>query len=470
MKRYIVLTILLLSSLIIAAQPNPAARIGDREYSQRELDEGFKAYREYRRIPEDISAADSHALFQKYFEEIIAMNIYNAEIERRGISLTPGELEAEIRRNPPSGVRQIPDLLTNGQFDQQKFELALFERPEFRLSIMEYSRDVYNYHKLLNVIRAEAQIDSAAIRRAWMRQGHTADAKIIYFDYTQLSDIKADEDEIFALYQDRLDEYRRENGRSLRFVRFAGPAHRASQGREEEIIAQSEALYAEAQIIGLTAAAQKLGFEIRESPFFSEDDYIIRGIGRDQKLVRQVFETPIGSLLPYYQNDMSDIFIIEVADQTDEYYVPFEVERPIYEIQANSLARQRHMQSFVQEFIRSNSSLNYLTAAEEADLKVIDAKDISIDSNIPGIGNVEALNRAILSSAEGSFTPIIQNHGFHYLAKVETLRMRSLQEWNQIKDQILAEALKQAQEEHLDEWYLKRQDDLDILWPPQLRQ
>nr|MDK2850441.1 hypothetical protein [Candidatus Cloacimonadota bacterium] len=470
MKIYTILTILMLSCILVATNTEVAARIGTREYSQQELDDGFAAYLEYRGITEQLSPADEQVLFRKYFEEIIAMHIYNDEIQRRGITFTAGELEDEIRRNPPAGVKQIPELMTNGQFDQNKYEFALFERPEFRLSIMEYSRDVYQYYKLLDIIRAEAQIDSAAIRRAWMREGHSADAKIIYFDYTKFSDITASEEDIYALYEENLEQHRRENGRSLYFVYFAGPGHRSSQGHEQEIIKQSEALYAEAQLIGLPAAARKLGFELQETPYFSPEDQIIRGIGKDPELVQQAFNAPIGSLLPYYQNVMSDIFILQVANETEEYYIPFEVERPIYELQANSLARRQYMQSFVHDFIRNNSSANYLTAAQEADLRVIDAKDIRIDSNIPGIGKVDALNRAILSTAENTFTPLIQNNGFYYLAKVEKLRMRTMQEWNQNKEQILVNALKQAQDEHLNEWYLKRQEELDILWPPRLRQ
>jgi len=460
---------MILTSGFLGANPDIAARIGNREYTQAELDEGFAAYKEYRRIPQDLSQADSQALFQKYFDEIIAMNIYNKEIAERGISLTPGELEAEIRRNPPSGVRQIPDLMTDGRFDQQKYELALFERPEFRLSIMEYSRDVYNYHKLLSVIRAEAEIDSAAIRRAWMREGHSADATIIYFDYTQLSQIQVEEDEIRALYEQNLDEYLRENGRSLYFVRFAGPGHRASQGKEAEILANSEELYARAEEIGLHAAAEELGYELRQTPYFSADDSIIRGIGRDDALVRQAFANPVGTLLPYYQNTMSDIYICQVADQVAEYHIPYDVERAILEIQARSLKRQDHMQSLVQDFIRNHRSEQYLSAAESAGFPVIRAEEIRLESHIPSIGHVEALNRAILSSSESSFTPLIENHGFYYLARVDKLRMRSLKEWEASKDQILDQALQTAQETHLDEWYLERQAELDILWPPQIR-
>jgi hypothetical protein len=51
MHRYIILILLVLMLSQILATVNVAAKIGEREYSEKELADGFAAYLEYQHIP-----------------------------------------------------------------------------------------------------------------------------------------------------------------------------------------------------------------------------------------------------------------------------------------------------------------------------------------------------------------------------------------------------------------------------------
>lgn len=271
-----------------------------------------------------------------------------------------------------------------------------------------------------------------------------------------------------AIYDANREDYRRENGRSLYFVRFAGPGSRANAHLADQIGPLSEELYREAERIGLHAAAETLGYELSESGLFSPQDKIIRGMTRDPELVRSSFANPVGTLLPVYHSPMKDIFVCQIAREEAEYYIPFEVERPVLEIQARSLKRRHYMEDFVGKFIREHSSDEYLEAAREAGLSVIAVEGIGLDSNLPEIGRIEALNRAILTSPEGAFSPLIENHGFHYLAFVEKRHQRSTGDWEKEKAGILHAALQEAGNARLDEWYLERKAELKIIYPKSL--
>ncbi|HQB97655.1 MAG TPA: hypothetical protein PKZ46_01885, partial [Candidatus Cloacimonadota bacterium] len=67
LKKYIVLSLGLVCAVMLFA--SPAARIGDRAYTEQELKDGFEAYLQYQNRA-SISPADSLNLLAQYFEEL----------------------------------------------------------------------------------------------------------------------------------------------------------------------------------------------------------------------------------------------------------------------------------------------------------------------------------------------------------------------------------------------------------------
>lgn len=465
-KRYIALLgVLVLALTLWAAE---AARIGNRSYSEQELKEGFEAYLQYQNRA-NLSSADSLALFSQYFDELIGMYIYNQAIAEGMVKVDERELEQEIMSNAPSGIRVVQDFNTNGRFDPHKYQQALRDNPEFKKSVMDFSRDVFAYRKLIQKIRSEAVIDSQKVKASWIQLGSTADAEIIYFNYNLLSDIEATEEDARGLYEANKQSYRREHGRSLRYVAFRGLNSRENSGRREEYQLQSTTLHGRASHAGLDSAASALGYEVHETPLFSREDDVIRGIGRDAALVAKAFQASPGTLLEVYHSAFGDIFVIQVGRTEAEYYLPFEVEQQLLQLQARAQKRKSANREIVQQFIRKNSSASYLEEASKAGYPVITARDIRLDSNISGIGMIEGLNRAILSTPPQEFSPLVEHEGFFYLAKVNSRSIRTERVWQAQKNEILNRALQEEQTRHLDDWYLARRAQLEIVYPAGLK-
>ncbi len=165
MHRYILILIITVMCAQLLLAETIAARIGDRSYSAEELEKGFLAYLEYKELPNTLSAGDSLSLYTQYFDELVAMYIYNQAIADAELKSSKSELEAFIKKNPPQGVRQIPDLQSNGRFDQKKYEQALRDKPAFKEEVLDFSRDMYNYRKLIDDIRAEVQINEDSLKQ-----------------------------------------------------------------------------------------------------------------------------------------------------------------------------------------------------------------------------------------------------------------------------------------------------------------
>ncbi len=461
-KRYIILSLISLCALTLWA--SGAARIGTRSYSAQELQEGFDAYLQYQNRS-NLSMAESQALFAQYFDELIGMYVYNQAIAEGMVKVSESELERYIMENVPDGIRAIQDFYTNGSFDLQKYQKGLRDNPDFKKSVLDFSREVYGYRKLVQKIRSEAVIDSQKVKTEWMQTGNSADAEIIYFNYNLLSEIETSEEDARRLYEENKQDYRREHGRSLRYVAFRGINSREHAGNKAEFERISAVLHDMATRAGLVNAASALGYELAETPFFSREDDVIRGIGKDAGLVAQAFQNKPGSLLEVYYSPFGDIFVIEVGREVAEYYVPFEVEQQILQLAARSRKRREANRELVQQFVRTNKSPSYLQEAEKAGIPIIAAKAVRLDSNIPGIGMIDALNRAILSTQPQEFSPLVEQDGFYYLARVQNRSIRTERVWQVQREDILAQALQDEQTRHLDEWYRARRAKLEIVYP-----
>lgn len=201
-------------------------KIGDKTYTYAEYDGIWKNYQVHHTGAKAISLSDAERakLNNQCWEELIGRYVYDAEIKRRKLKASDAELEAEVKRNPPDAVKQIKDLWENKRFSKAKFEKALAENPDFRRSVLDYLNQTYIYTKLYSAIKSEVKADADSVRRDWFKDNDTADAKIVYFDYNKLSQLKSDEAEAFSFYEANKEDYRRENGRNYRFVRFAKEA------------------------------------------------------------------------------------------------------------------------------------------------------------------------------------------------------------------------------------------------------
>lgn len=466
MNKYILITMMLL--LTVLSYADQGVRIGNRHFDDEELREGFEAYLTYLN-PGHISSRDSLSLFAHYFDELIGMYIYDTAIAEGMVQVSEEELEQEILTNPPQGMLSIADFQSNGAFDKEKYQQALKQNPAFKASVMNFSREVFAYKKLLNSLRSKATIDTQEVRIKWMQQGSKVDAKIICFDYNKLDHITADSTDARLLYEQNKDNYKRTKGRNLLYVSLTGESSRANSGRMEEIEQQSRILQNAALAKGLLAAASEKAYEVHETPFFSAGDDIIRGIGKDNELVAMVFAAKPGDVLPIYKNPFGDYYVIQVKSEAEEYYIPFEMEYDVLMHQARQQKRKDALKEIVHQFIRQNEYDQYLNAAQRDGYTIVDAKDISLDGSIEGIGKVEILNRTIMGSPEQSYSPLIEHNGFFYLAWVENRSIRNERAWQIQKEELLSDALKEAQEKYLDDWYIERYNNLDIQYPKVLQ-
>lgn len=465
---FTLLIILCAGAALYAETPDPKAviaKVGDRSYSYKSFHDGFMAYLEYHGKGKTISAQDSVRLNNQYWEELVGIYIYDQAIKAGKIQVSKAELEAEIKRNVPDGVKQITDFHTNGKFDQKKYEQALKDRPEFKQMVIDHTRDLFSYGKLIQAIKNEVTVSSDSVKARWLTDNTKADATIIQFDYTRLDSIKVSNAEARMFYDEHLQEFKRENGRGYLLARFSGGLSRAenTEALAKENKNKSAALYTRAKEVGLKQAASEMNIKLEESPLFNAQDELIPLIGRAPALIAYAFANPIGSIPEIFYAPTGEMMVLELNREQAEYYISFEIKKQELIIRATRTKRMFFMDNYVREFVQKNSPETYLTAASLDSLKIVEAKDIIADTEIKGLGKVFELNKAILEGREGEFCPLLEKDKQWYLARTDKLYAADLSVWEKDKTSLINSAKTAKQQDHLNKWYLQQREKTEIL-------
>jgi hypothetical protein len=460
--------VLCLVAVLSAINPDPkalVAKVGDRPYEYKSFNDGFKAYLDYHGRGKTFTAQDSVRLNNQYWEELVGIYVYDQAIKAGKIKITNAELEANIKKNIPEGVKQIPEFQTKGKFDKAKYEKGLAEKPDFKKMVIEYTRDLYSYGKLIDTIKKEVTANPDSVKAIWLKDNTRADATIIAFDYTKLDSIKVSDSEAQMYYTEHKQEYKRENGRGYLLVRFTGGLSKADQSVElvQENKSKSAALYTRAKEIGLTKATEEMGLKAEESLMFNGQDEIIPLIGRAPALIAFAYANPIGSIPEIYYAPTGDIYVLELNREMPEYYISFEVKKQEIMIVATRTKRMFYMDNYVQTFMKNETTNSYLSAAARDSIATFEATGLIADSDITGIGKVFEINKAILSTPEGEFTPLIEKDKKWYLAKVNKRSQPDLTLWEKDKNNLIDKANKDMQQDHLNDWYLKERKKIEII-------
>ncbi len=323
-----------------------------------------------------LTKQDSIRLNNQYREELVGIYVYDQAIKAGKIKVTDAELEAEIKKNIPAEIKQIKDFQTNGKFDKAKYEQALKDHPDFKREVMNYSRDLYSYNKLIKTIKNEVKANPDSVKNAWLKEKDYASAKIIHFDYNKLTAVNATDDEVRAFYEAHKDEFKRENGRSYLLARFTGnlsKAENAEQKAQENKIL-STALYNRAKEVGLQQAAEEMNIPLEESPYFNEQDQIIPYIGRAPDLISFAFNNPVGSIPDIFYAPTGDILVLELKSEIPEYYIDFEIKKQEMIILGKSRQTNVHNGKLCAEFYAQVKPRNILKQQLEIALLLLKRK------------------------------------------------------------------------------------------------
>jgi peptidyl-prolyl cis-trans isomerase D len=408
MKRWLFILPFVAIACMWATDPKPGSVIG-------KIDEVVYTYADYQKILTNyfsyyekkqgspLTEEDKAELNNRCWEELVGRYIYDKAIKSGKITITTQELLREAKRNPPTAVKQIPDLVTKGRFDQKKYEQALTEAKEFREAVLDEVRELYQYDKLLKTIRGEAVVVEDSVRQQWMHENDLVDAKVIFFDANRLTTVNATEDEARLYYNEHLEEYKKENCRRYRYVRFP-----KAPSPEDSLAVHDLAMQMYRDLIAGADFAQ-LARDNSQDPGSAQNGGDLGWFGRGKMVPvfeETAFKTPAGDIAEPVLSNFG-WHIIQTVDrrQTDAGE----------EVSARHILLRIEPSEKTQQEMKSQSSrLHSLAggrglqkAADEMGMKVEETPPFQeSDAFIRGIGRDPKLITFAFTNPEGSLTDI----------------------------------------------------------------
>jgi peptidyl-prolyl cis-trans isomerase D len=179
------------------------------DYVQRYTNEEQNQQQGGRSLSEDDNRRIQNATFDQMVMEILLQQEY----ERRGIVVTPDEIAEYAKFAPPPFVQQIPDLLTDGQFDMQKYQRLLsssYAKSSGLLAmIAQYFQTEVPRRKLYDQISSGVFVTDAELWRIWRDQHDSVQVSYVAFKPTVDSAAKISDADLRAYFDKHKDDFKR---------------------------------------------------------------------------------------------------------------------------------------------------------------------------------------------------------------------------------------------------------------------
>jgi peptidyl-prolyl cis-trans isomerase D len=179
------------------------------DYVQRYTNEEQNQQQGGRSLSEDDNRRIQNATFDQMVMEILLQQEY----ERRGIVVTPDEIAEYAKFAPPPFVQQIPDLLTDGQFDMQKYQRLLsssYAKSSGLLAmIAQYFQTEVPRRKLYDQISSGVFVTDAELWRIWRDQHDSVQVSYVAFKPQVDSAAKISDADLRAYFDKHKDDFKR---------------------------------------------------------------------------------------------------------------------------------------------------------------------------------------------------------------------------------------------------------------------
>ena len=171
----------------------------------------------------DLSNDDYQAVEQQSWKYLVSELTWAKVLQAEKIGVTEAEIMEVVKSNPPEELRNKPELMTDGKFDQKKYE-QIINAPENREYFSKYFRQILEVlprEKLrIDVISAyritnpETEDALAAANTKWKTTALYFGPKVMKQKYDPT------EAEVKAWYEAHKDTFRTKETRLLRYVSF----------------------------------------------------------------------------------------------------------------------------------------------------------------------------------------------------------------------------------------------------------
>lgn len=210
--------------------------------------------------------------------------------------------------------------------------------------------------------------------------------------------------------------------------------------------------------------AELLGYNVVETPNFSENATFIPGLGASKALVKFAFENKVGSISDVYRVP-SGYVVAKISEATKAGFKPFDElkqQLQVTVLRQKKIDKAKEFAEHVYEQVLKEGSLFNVTLYSPFARFDI-AKEFTPKSNIPTVGRDNAFVAYCLKGELNEISkPIVGNRGA-YLIKITDRTEFDQQAYEQQKNTLRESMLQQKRSQFFTEWIAKVRDEADIV-------
>jgi len=171
---------------------------------------------------EQLSDAELDMVRDRVWEGMIQNILMAREIDRLGIKATAKEVVSILRNSPPEILRSNEQFITDGQFDMEKYQMALNDPQNYEawIPVENYIASMIPFQKMQQYLIERVHVSDAEAEAAYRLENDKVKVRYLLFSTNQYSlDSSAVTDaDIEAYYNAHREDYRQSARRKIRFI------------------------------------------------------------------------------------------------------------------------------------------------------------------------------------------------------------------------------------------------------------
>ena len=372
--------------------------------------------------------------------------LVSAEIKRLGLEATDEEILHHLRENPPEFLRSNPTFQTDGNFDSEKYLMALSSpQGDEWAPIENWMRTSYIPNlKLTQFLNENVLVTANDVKDDFVKKNvkYTIDAIHVTFDKAPSDNIEPSDNELTDEYNASLSDFKHDELRNVSFVSW-----KKSPSSQDSI----NNTYLVADIMDRAKAGENfasLANEYSQDPSNQEKGGDLGWFGKGQMVKPfedAAFKAKKGSIIGPIESRFGS-HIINVIDKRKEKGKEQILASHILLKIESSPATLSELRRVATLFSYDAQDSGFTTVANSNGLAIISQENVNESaSRVRSIGSMRNGVRYAFNNKVGSVSDVLENDQFYAVLHVDSLIEEGHKSFTSVKPQLVSKVKREKQ-------------------------
>ena len=372
--------------------------------------------------------------------------LVSAEIKRLGLEATDEEILHHLRENPPEFLRSNPTFQTDGNFDSEKYLMALSSpQGDEWAPIENWMRTSYIPNlKLTQFLNENVLVTANDVKDDFVKKNvkYTIDAIHVTFDKAPSDNIEPSDNELTDEYNASLSDFKHDELRNVSFVSW-----KKSPSSQDSI----NNTYLVADIMDRAKAGENfasLANEFSQDPSNQEKGGDLGWFGKGQMVKPfedAAFKAKKGSIIGPIESRFGS-HIINVIDKRKEKGKEQILASHILLKIESSPATLSELRRVATLFSYDAQDSGFTTVANSNGLAIISQENVNESaSRVRSIGSMRNGVRYAFNNKVGSVSDVLENDQFYAVLHVDSLIEEGHKSFTSVKPQLVSKVKREKQ-------------------------